>query len=107
MSLGVVVRETGSDAFGQLVRLVCDCGRPGADTGAWPASKEHVAERAMREHLADEHAEFGRCSECNTPTDWLRAHSPEHGDAWLCELHAPAQNLRQMITAPESIVSVR
>jgi hypothetical protein len=103
-SAGQVLREEGNWLGVGLLRYVCGCGWP-TETEIDTADGEERAAGQMREHLADEHgAELGagRCAVCNRPTDWLRAANAEHGDAFLCEVHAPANQLREVIGADEA-----
>lgn len=95
-SAGQIIREDGNWLGVELIAYVCGCGWR-TDTEIDTAEGEERAAGQMREHLADEHgAELGvgRCAVCGRPTDWLRAASAEHGDAFLCEVHAPADQLR-------------
>jgi len=77
------------------VSFSCSCG---AESDWHPLRYEHFALAWMREHLADEHGAqlgAGRCAECGTPTDYLRA-----GNLFLCADHAPTPE--QWTTAQEA-----
>jgi hypothetical protein len=111
------VERRTSHYFGTpAVRFVCPGGLlcAGFETLLYLVpSGEPDAEREMQRHLEEFHlAEladegYGPCSVCRRVTDWLRADNPKMGPTWLCERHAPASSLREVLGSQSVSIEIK